>query len=208
MKVFGVGLSKTGTTSLTKALEIMGYKAIHNPSYLLTLEDGILNLDYEEVKKYEALTDIQISRFYKELDVIFPGSKFILTTRELNSWLGSCKNHFNEHRKVAPKVQALDIDVYGTDLFDIDIFRRAYSQHYNEIIDYFSGREGDLLLLDISERNKWAKLSVFLNKPVPDEAYPVSNKAIPIPIAIKNIFRRFETGRKAIKAIKKVIHRW
>ena len=205
MKVFGIGLSKTGTTSLKDALDLLGYKAIHNPSYMLSFEDGVLSLDYEKVKQYDALTDIQIARFYRELDVMFPGSKFILTTRELNGWLESCKNHFNEHRNTAPNVQALDIEMYGTDLFDIDKFKQAYSRHYNETIDYFSGRDGDFLMLDISEDNKWMKLCGFLDIPIPDESYPVRNKAIPIPIAIKNIFRRSIVGRKAIKTIKKMI---
>jgi hypothetical protein len=187
------------------ALEALGYKAIHNPSYLLSLEDGVLSLDYEEIKQYDALTDIQIARFYKQLDVMFPSSKFILTTRELNSWLESCKNHFNEHRTTAPHVQALDIEMYGADLFEAEKFTQAYSRHHNEVIDYFSERSDDLLILDVSEKNKWVKLCDFLNKPIPDAPYPVRNKALPIPIVLKNIFRKFKTGRKAIKAINKVI---
>lgn len=205
MKVFGIGLSKTGTTSLTKALDILGYKAIHNPSYMLSLENGKLSLDYEEVKKYDALTDIQISCFYKELDFMFPGSKFILTTRELNSWIESCKNHFNEHRNTVQKVQALDIQMYGSDLFDLELFKTAYKRHHNDIIEYFSERDSDLLIIDVSEENKWIKLCDFLNKPVPNEPYPLRNRALPIPIAIKNIFRRFATTRKAIKSINKFI---
>jgi hypothetical protein len=31
-KYFGIGLSKTGTTSLTEALNILGFNIIHNPT--------------------------------------------------------------------------------------------------------------------------------------------------------------------------------
>lgn len=205
MKIFGIGLSKTGTTSLTKALEILGYEAIHNPSYLLNIDGGTLSLDYNEVDRYDALTDIQMAKFYKELDSRYPGSKFILTTREVKSWLASCKNHFNQYRTTSEKVKALDTAMYGTDMFVSEKLEKVYFQHYNEVVEYFKGRNNDLLIIDILENDKWQKLCDFLNKPIPNESYPMRNKAIPIPVVIKNIIRRFSAGRKAIQAIKRKI---
>src|SRR5207302_1219450 len=40
----------------------------------------------------EAATDTPIAARYKELDLMFPNSKFILTVRELGSWLAAFKN--------------------------------------------------------------------------------------------------------------------
>src|SRR5207237_3908 len=48
VKVFGIGLSRTGTTSLTRALELLGYRAKHYP----TAESH-----FEE---YDALTDTPV----------------------------------------------------------------------------------------------------------------------------------------------------
>ncbi len=203
MKIFGIGLSKTGTTSLTRALEILGYSAIHNPSYLLSLSDEGLKLDYQEVDRFDALTDIQIARFYKELDLRYPDSKFILTTRKMEGWLGSCQNHFNDYRNSSAKAKALHLDVYGTDSYDERKLRSAYKRHYDEVVEYFLNRENDFLVLDVSDKGKWEKLCGFLGKSVPDEPYPVKNKAIPVPVIIKNVVRRFGAGRRFIKAVKR-----
>ncbi len=40
LKIFGLGLSKTGTSSLCEALRILGYRAVHNP----TDDDSMLSL--------------------------------------------------------------------------------------------------------------------------------------------------------------------
>jgi len=203
MKIFGIGLSKTGTTSLTQALEILGYKAIHNPSYLLNYQDDVLSLNYAEVSQYDVLTDIQIARFYKELDLKYPGSKFILTTREMKSWLRSCENHFNRFRDTSDKARALDIAMYGTDLFDGEKLRNAYDRYYDDVMEYFQGRDSDLLILDVLEANKWQKICDFLDKPIPRAEYPMINKAVAIPVCIKNLVRRFSFARKVIRALKR-----
>ena len=40
LKIFGLGLSKTGTSSLCEALRILGYRAVHNP----TDDDSMVSL--------------------------------------------------------------------------------------------------------------------------------------------------------------------
>ena len=55
-RVWGIGMSRTGTTSLTRALRILGYEnIIHNPTF-------------EELRHLNAGTDIGCSIFYKYLD--------------------------------------------------------------------------------------------------------------------------------------------
>lgn len=204
MKIFGVGLSKTGTTSLTRALDVLGYKTIHNPSYMIELKDGVLTLDFNEVNLYDALTDIQIARFYKDLDEKFPGSKFILTTRAIDRWLESCRNHFNIHAKRAEKVRALDRAMYGSDVFDINGFRQAYYKHCEDVVNYFADRKSDLLVMDVSDENKWEKLCGFLDIPVPDEEYPTKNKSMQIPIPVKNFFRRSPFVWGLVKSVRRM----
>ncbi len=71
-KVFGIGLSKTGTKSLVKALKILGYKSVHYPRNLNVL------------KNYDAAADISVAHAFKELDKKYPKSKFILHSGIIN----------------------------------------------------------------------------------------------------------------------------
>ena len=48
-KIFGIGLSKTGTSSLSEALEILGYSTVHFPRSL------------SEIAYYDAATDSTVA---------------------------------------------------------------------------------------------------------------------------------------------------
>lgn len=58
-KIFGIGLSRTGTTSLYKALEQLGFNILHNPPLVIndifywaeSFENVFLNY-YKKVKNY------------------------------------------------------------------------------------------------------------------------------------------------------------
>ena len=90
--VFGVGLSKTGTSSLSVALENLGYPSSHwhYPKSILRYQEGALQVNPNKLLvEFSAYTDTPIARTFKLLDSAFPGSKFILTVREENSWFES-----------------------------------------------------------------------------------------------------------------------
>ncbi|MBW2992555.1 hypothetical protein KY345_05030 [Candidatus Woesearchaeota archaeon] len=189
-KVFGIGLSKTGTTSLTDALKMLGYSAKHFPMGMFRYNNRkkgiVLNPLY--VRKYSAfghrqiaLTDICVSRFYKELDKKFPNSKFILTMRDKESWLKSCEKHTWTGRDIEiligrnNKITQLHLDIYGTLLFDREKYKAAYERHINEVREYFRGREDDLLRINIVNGEGWEKLCNFLDKPIPKIPFPKSD---------------------------------
>ena len=97
--IFGIGLSRTGTTSLHHALELLGYRSA--PSSAALLDDQYDRL----LDRYDAFTDNPIPFMYRDLDARYPGSKFILTTRPLAGWLASMEWLFDEgllhHRRGA-----------------------------------------------------------------------------------------------------------
>ncbi len=80
-KIFGIGLMKTGTTSLCHALEILGYSAIQSPEPL------------ERINQYDAAADRNITENFEYLDRLYPGSKFIYTIRDTSSWIQSFLHH-------------------------------------------------------------------------------------------------------------------
>jgi hypothetical protein len=177
-KIFGIGLSRTGTTSLHHALRRLGYRSVHMPLRALRMRKGVLSLDMERVARYDALNDTIISRFYPELDRAFPGAKFILTTRDRERWLRSCETYpwwLGKYYPGPHKINRLNREIYGAIRFDRDAFARAYDQHHAEVAACFADRPGDLLVLNIPGGEGWGKLCDFLGHPRPAESFPRSN---------------------------------
>lgn len=76
-RCWGIGLGRTGTKSFCEALRILGYEHVeHNPPF-------------ECLKCLQGGADNGVLLFYKYLDYKFPGSKFVLMLRPLESWLAS-----------------------------------------------------------------------------------------------------------------------
>jgi hypothetical protein len=114
-KILGVGMPKTGTTSLKKALQTLGYRTVHSPrQYTFSQCLGIPMYRWESVvstifKGEELLKNVPIvgglkkdlkitdwdamvnfgEHTYPILDKKFPNSKFILTIRDREPWLKS-----------------------------------------------------------------------------------------------------------------------
>lgn len=169
MKIFGIGMSRTGTTSLTNALKILGYSCIHYPHTL------------DEIKKYDAATDAPVALAFKELDQQYPGSKFVLTLRDSTSWLKSMKWLFEFHAdldRMQPDYRKLvstnRLKTYGTDRFESEKLLIAYEKHNKNVVNHFAERD-DLLIFNLCDGDGWDRLCPFLGKPVPIEQFPNLN---------------------------------
>ncbi|WPJ97739.1 sulfotransferase [Coraliomargarita algicola] len=93
-KVFVIGLPKTGTTSVDAALTMLGYRCRHNPFNFRALAmRGCYR--FEPVDDWDALSNFG-EHFYPQLDKEYPNSRFILTTREKESWLTSVERQFSK----------------------------------------------------------------------------------------------------------------
>ena len=190
-KVFGVGLSKTGTTSLHSALEQLGLRSLHNPESMLSLDGEELRFSTALAAQYDALSDLPVAAFYRELDRSFPGSRFVLTTRAEEPWLASCANHFDPSAfHPNDVIRRLVERVYGSPVFEPDAFRSALRRHHAEVREYFAGRPSDLLIVDVEETDKWTPLCRFLGLEAPPEAsYPHENRASAVPMPLKRLAR-------------------
>jgi hypothetical protein len=181
-KVFGLGLSRTGTTSLAKALNILGIKTIHFPNDQATyneLRKGTYRLSILE--RYQGVTDIPVVPYYAQLDKIYPGSKFILTVREIGSWLESIESHWRLWVERPPRKEFTDFVVacvYGTLGFNEDRFRYVYDTYFRNVCGYFANRPRDFLVMNIVDGDSWEKLCPFLGLPIPDVPFPYLNKGV------------------------------
>lgn len=189
-KVFGIGLSRTGTHSLTAALHVLGFDTAHNPidrGTLDTLERG--DAHFPLLDHYDGITDITVVPFYKMLDQRYPGSCFILTVRDEESWLESCRTHWekptptdaamtdNEHQARMDIRRFLRMAVYGSYEMDDDHFVSVYRQHLEDVKRYFAGRNDALLILDITQGEGYEKLAPFLGVSVPKRQFPHKSKS-------------------------------
>ncbi|MBC7360383.1 MAG: hypothetical protein H5U10_17790 [Desulfacinum sp.] len=176
-KIFGIGLSKTGTTSLANALALLGYRVKDNPGLRRYTPGSLPDELIAIVDAHDALTDTPIPSYFRELDSCYPGSKFILTVRDRASWLRSCRKQFTQAHanKQNEAHRVLFMDLYGCVTFDEEKFSSGYERHLNGVLKYFRNRPEDLLILDITGGEGWEKLCPFLGRSIPDQPFPKAN---------------------------------
>ena len=173
--IFGIGLSRTGTTSLHHALELLGYRSA--PSSAALLDDQYDRL----LDRYDAFTDNPIPFMYRDLDARYPGSKFILTTRPLAGWLASMEWLFDEgllrlDRRTRRQGRRMHRQLYGLRHFRPERLSEIYRSHHDGVDEFFKHRPDDLLRMDLGElANPWEPLCEFLGVKEPLEPFPSSN---------------------------------
>ena len=124
LKVIGVGLPRTGTTSMAIALaELLNCAddQIHHGMKIQSLTDKQLNfwlklfnterqVNDEEIKDYfddfQAVLDIPVILFWKDLKRIYPNAKFVLTVRNADSMFESW------HKTIGESLRILQHPIY------------------------------------------------------------------------------------------------
>jgi len=182
-KVFGIGLSRTATSSLHESLKILGLHALHwnNPH----TQKIISNSDF---LLFDAFTDISVSYQFEELYHAFPNSRFIFTTRSIPSWVKSITNHYHATDGItSPKELSLIqyalryggvVDLIHRNLYtQYESWEEAYLHFDHRVRNFFSDKPTNRFLeLNICDGEGWEKLCQFLDKPIPDVPFPNENK--------------------------------
>ena len=169
--IWGIGLGRTGTKSLVNALGSLGYSATHNAPYIKDILHSSIDCSAEGV----------VLRNYKYLDVKFPDSQFILTTRNLRAWLASCK-------KAMEALYPIDGVSKGSEFYNVMLLNRVarygcveydenkllekYYHHHYDVISHFKGHLDKLLIMDITNGDGWQTLCPFLELESPSIAFP------------------------------------
>jgi hypothetical protein len=177
-KVFCIGFQKTGTTSMDRALQHFGYQVaglfgLYTP--IDELRRTYVETGLDIAAKHDAVQDTPWPLLYRELDAAFPGSRFILTVRDTDSWYKSIASHFVD---TPGPLQEL---TYGEDapapLGHEARYRQVYEGHNAAVLDYFKDRPKDFLVMDLQAGDGWEKLCPFIGEPTPDMPFLHANPA-------------------------------
>jgi hypothetical protein len=189
-KVFGIGMSKTGTSSLGRCFEILGLtptdgfrqelkdlvrsgrpsdpinnKFKYDP-FNPVLNKEILREVFKIADRFKSFQDAPWYMLFKYLDEQYPNSKFILTLRKSSRIQAISDWWHNEsvgHCEGPP-----------TDKF-IEKQSRIYEAHNAAVRSYFQDRPNDLLIVCWENGDGWPELCEFLDLPVPNESFPHVN---------------------------------
>ena len=183
MKIFCIGLSKTGTRSLHEGLELLGYRGLHwggpdletavrrgpeiSAAVERALQEGRPLLD--DLDEADAYSDIlALTTRFDVLDGQYPNSKFILTVREVGDWLDSRRRH------VEANIERRGRGDYDGTFLEVDLpaWAAEAASHEARVRAHFGGRPHDLLVMDITNGDGWERLCPFLGRPVPDVPFP------------------------------------
>jgi hypothetical protein len=174
-KVFGIGLHKTGTSTLRECLRILGYNVCPEPEGHRCIRD-VMRKEYGTTialaQQYDAFEDTpwNFAKMYQRLSNTFPTAQFVLTVRDPERWYASLMRWVNKYNN------ARDPGFVGALGMPVVAARRnklltAYQRHNKNVIRYFR-KSTQLLVLDWEQGDGWAKLCQFLALPAPDCPLP------------------------------------
>ena len=168
-----VGFHKTGTSSLGRALELLGYRVAGPFGVRRDLTDAELEAEARRrLERHDAVQDNPWPLLFDRLDEWEPGARFILTVRDADAWWQSVASHFGGTS--TPMRER----IYGVgDPIDQEArYRSVYEDHNRAVRDHFATRPDDLLELDLGTEPGWEPLCAFLDRPVPDRPFPHANR--------------------------------
>ena len=147
----------------------------------LTVEDIL-----KKCSEYEVFQDIPFSlpAFYKHVDKKYPKCKFVLTVRsDSNIWYKSFENYYGGQEKIKNDPYLERGFLYNTfktmfqsEDFNKEICMNVYKKHIEDVKKYFAGNNKRLLVLDVSEKDSYEKLCLFLGKMPQRESFEWKNK--------------------------------
>lgn len=176
MKVFGIGLNKTGTSSLGAAGALMGLsvKTWDAALFAETIVEGRRDTLWQVIETFDLFNDFPYPLLYKEIDARYPGAKFVLTRRACSeAWLVSVKAHAMRAR---PSSHTHKI-VYGVQYPHRreQTFLDYYARHNSDARAYFAKRPGDFLEICWEEETGLSRLAAFLGLDAPAAPLPRAN---------------------------------
>jgi hypothetical protein len=201
-KYFCIGRNKTGTTSIKRAFEDLGFIVGNQRKAEILYDPFFFENRFNEIVEYcktaQVFQDVPFSYFItlSHIDKAYPNSKFILTVRDsADQWYNSItKFHAKKFGKGGRIPTADDlknatyirkgfmyntIRAHGTteeDPYNKEIMCAHYEKHNADVLEYFKDRPGDLLIINLSDKEAYKKFVEFIGVNSPFDTFPWENK--------------------------------
>lgn len=165
-KIFCIGFNKTGTTTIGKSLELLGYRnsSFNKKIWRKYYKKNKMVKVLQYTAKFDSTDDLPWLKvdMIPVLDRVFPNSKFIYLTRDEDSWKQFLYNWSYKVKGQYP---------------DVEKAYMGYKNHEKFVFDYFANFPEDrFIVLDVKDENGFRKLAEFLGKKPLQDAFPHFNK--------------------------------
>ncbi len=176
MKIFGIGMMKTGTSTLGYCFNQMGFKhRDYYPKLLRQINKGDYSLIWDVVDRYDSFEDNPWPLLYKELDERYPDSKFILTERkDSEKWFQSIAKHA---KRRGPTAERKIIYGYAWPLNRKKEYIAQYEAHNQAVKAYFKDRPDKLLVVCWETGSDWQDVSEYVGFKGPEQVIPRMNSS-------------------------------
>ena len=193
IQIVGLGLGRTGTTSLVIALEMLGYGVVHDDEQVeltdLFAAESRGDIDMDEFHVILGLRGYNVTMKTANYEWVakHPEVKAILTVRDnpdkyVNSWLAAAPfMNIIEQRPYCWMTSVVEIfpslvseykmETTGgnpMDFLDPDILKKSYTEY----VDSVQAAIPEERLLTFNVKQGWEPLCKFLGRPVPDDGIP------------------------------------
>lgn len=207
--IIGAGLHRTGTTTLAKALSILGIEPVYD-MFTLAGRPGDLaswrearDGDFRGIRRclspYEALLDWPGCGLCLPFADVYPKARVILTVRDSGQWFESHAALFRgmfqaarlgnvDHGQGALVGEWIIGDTFRGKVFDRDFCESVFRRHNETVVNSISSRR--LLRYDVIDG--WRPLCDFLELDVPDLVFPHENSRESV---FRNTFEATRRGR-------------
>lgn len=176
MKVFCVGLGKTGTSTFAECMSRLGFlhRTGPGPYGLLQWRAGNSDALLDLAERYDSLDDYPWPFLYRELAERFPDARFVLTVRrDTDTWLRSLCRHYD---RAGSSLETRLAYGHASPYQDPEAHRRMYEEHNRAVEEYFQGSDR-LCVLSWDRGDGWPELCGFLGLPTPATSLPHRNAA-------------------------------
>ncbi len=150
-KIFVIGFNKTGTRSIHTIFKEMGLPSYHGGKWRNCNNMRLLRL-------YDCFSD-GIPRSIARLDELFPGARFILQVRELDSWILSRLAHIDRLKR---KGRHKGINTWDATEYAVLSWMRRRNDYHIQVLTYFQRRDDILVINYTRDKDASHKICQFV----------------------------------------------
>jgi len=187
LEIIGAGFGRTGTESMKRALELIGFGPCYHMHEVLP-DQGKVDTwraiangepgDWDKIfVGYTSTVDWPGAFVWRDLATHFPDAKILLTNRSAESWFRSMDTTILEVMRSSTDPNSIAGNLLKKGVFSDNITDRDH------IIEVFERNVADVQaafdkdrLLTFNIGDGWEPLCEFLNCAVPDQPFPHSNR--------------------------------